>query len=67
MKDWQRRVVDELAALEVKGEALGAFVDPDNATFASLDFDEQVLLIAQLSHMGVYATILEERIDAFEN
>lgn len=67
MKDWQQRVIDEADALNVKGEKLADFVDPKNAVYAALDFDEQVILISQLAYMGAYASALEERIDMFEN
>lgn len=60
----QQRVVDELAELTVKTDALRAFIS-SNPIFEGLDSSEQGRLRAQLVLMKGYGDILAERIDNF--
>jgi hypothetical protein len=60
---YQQRVVEEKADLDVKREALNAFIG--SGIFASVDIEEQVRLHHQAIHMAHYSHILGDRIAAF--
>jgi hypothetical protein len=61
---YQQRVIDEKADLDVKIAKLDAFIG--SATFDALPLEERERLEDQFDPMSEYATILGERIDAFE-
>jgi len=62
---YQQRVVEEKADLDVKREALNAFIG--SPVFAATDSAEQVRLHHQAIHMLHYSCILGDRIDAFKD
>lgn len=63
MPQYQLRVLEEKAALDVKIEALHTFRESDN--FKAVDPAEQKRLIDQLQVMREYSHILAERIIHF--
>jgi hypothetical protein len=64
MQPHQQRVVEEKEALDVKIDALCAFID-ENPIYQKLDIGEQGRLYAQVYAMRLYSEILQERIDRF--
>jgi hypothetical protein len=64
MKPHQQRVVDELAELQTKTDKLGEFFS--NALYKTLDPKEADRLTRQWRAMCEYASILRDRIAAFE-
>jgi hypothetical protein len=60
---YQQRVVDESQALDIKINALGAYMD--GAHFKAIDIAEQDRMKRQLTVMMDYFDILIARIDAF--
>lgn len=63
MEAFQTRVIDEKEALDLKREALKAFLP--SGRFKTLPQDEQWRLIRQLAAMDAYSLVLDERIKAF--
>lgn len=63
MEPYQQRVLDEHKELRIRLKKLADFFLTD--TFANLPEAERSRLKDQELHMEIYATILEERIDAF--
>lgn len=61
---YQQRIVEESQQLVARIEKLQAFTD--TPTFKSLDAAERLRLARQLNHMGDYAGVLGERINAWE-
>lgn len=61
----QQRVVEEADLLEEKIRKLTAFVAVPNLVFDGLDRAEQRRLKMQYAVMGLYAEILQDRIDHF--
>ena len=64
MKAYQKRVAEELEALDAKLKSLAAFIN-DSSEFKELSEEEQTLLIEQRSSMATYSDILGERIRKF--
>lgn len=64
MAAWQDRVKEELDELQTKIDSLDEFFDTEK--FEELAEAEQVRLRMQSKVMQIYAEILEERIEAFE-
>ncbi len=64
MKEYQQRVVDELAELRIKTDKLEAFIG--GPAFGEVHLDEQHRLHRQLVAMKEYARVLEERIEYFD-
>lgn len=64
LQDWQQRVVDELAALDEKGQKLGLFLISD--TFKSLPFEDKRLLQEQAAAIRQYASVLRQRTARFQ-
>lgn len=62
MRDFQQRVVNEKAELDVKLQKLGAFIG--GGIYETLDGDEQERLKQQLTHMTRYSEVLGQRIAA---
>ena len=63
VKDFKQRVIDEKNELDEKLTKLAAFL-PTPACLG-LPFDERVRLAQQHRLMGLYSTVLGERIEAF--
>ncbi len=55
------RMIDEEKELRKKTEALRHFIF-ENAVFKSLDSDEQLRMMRQLSGMEIYLTALSQRL-----
>lgn len=64
MKDYQKRVEQELHELTIKIEKLRTFMYSD--LYKTLPYTEQILLQRQHDAMIAYQLILEERIDMWE-
>ena len=64
MKLYQERVIEEKAELDVKREALDAFIDSD--TFDTLPHIDQQLLVVQADAMTTYSGVLAQRIQNFK-
>lgn len=64
MEPHQERVIDEKRELSERIAKLGAFVQGN--TFVSIPSEEQKRLNRQLAYMGLYNTVLAERIEAFD-
>jgi len=64
MQDFQQRVVDEKKELDEKVTKLRAFIHTEQ--FDSLDGNEKIRLWRQADAMGVYSSVLGERIEAFK-
>lgn len=62
MKDFQQRVVNEKAELDVKAQKLSAFIG--GSVYETLDGQEQERLKQQLTHMTRYSDVLRQRIAA---
>jgi hypothetical protein len=60
MKPYQRRVVNEKKALELKRDRLSTFIA--GSFFPQLPADEQFRLLLQDDAMSMYSDILAERI-----
>lgn len=60
----QQRVVDEKTALDEKMAKLLAFFD--TPTYAGLETEDRLLLIAQHTHMRAYSDTLGTRIARFK-
>jgi len=60
MKNYQRRVVNEKKALELKRDRLSTFIA--GSFFPQLPQDEQFRLLLQSDVMGMYSSVLAERI-----
>lgn len=65
MQPFQQRVVDEERDLNDKIEKLTAFIPTE--LFKRLPPAEQDRMKNQLMYMGRYASILRQRIEAFDN
>lgn len=63
MPEYQRRVIAEQKDLEASLDRLVAFVS--SATFPVLSRVEKRLLLRQQAYMGLYLSVLTERIEAF--
>lgn len=63
MQAFQQRVVDEKSELQIKIDKLTAFIPTE--IFRGLPKAEQNRLNSQLVHMRHYASILDQRIEAF--
>ena len=63
---FQQRVIDELDELNEKLDKLYDFIYY-NKIFGTLPADEQVRLKLQHTYMGLYADVLKERADAFDD
>jgi hypothetical protein len=64
MKEYQQRVIDEQDELDLKRARLLDFFE--TKMFRELDQNEKDRLRTQFGIMGVYSTILKQRITAFE-
>jgi len=64
MKDWQQRLLDEKAGLELKINNLNKFV-PYHDNFIELSTQDQALLKTQLDIMKAYMAILNARIVSY--
>jgi len=60
MKNYQRHVVNEKKALELKRDRLSTFIA--GSFFPQLPQDEQFRLLLQSDVMGMYSSVLAERI-----
>jgi hypothetical protein len=60
----QKRIIDEKAELDFRRKELHEFIDK-NPVFQKLPPEEKYRLSAQESVMGIYSSILGERIAAF--
>jgi hypothetical protein len=65
MTEFQERVVEEYRELRLKCEKLNSFIS-HSQIYPTLSVDEQVLLRMQLMVMKQYASILTDRIIAFQ-
>lgn len=65
MKEYQQRVIDELAQLNEKRDKLRGFIQ-NPKKFNELDEEDQSLLVGQFNLMTQYADILKRRIARFE-
>jgi hypothetical protein len=65
MKTWEQKLVDEHAALEVKGNKLADFLAEvsHGESDVSLSQEEHQLLLVQIDAMAMYAVCLEQRMD----
>jgi hypothetical protein len=63
MKPYQERVIQEKAELDMKREALDAFINSD--TFDGLTYLDQSLLVVQADAMMLYSGVLTQRIHQF--
>lgn len=63
MLDYQKRMLDEKEALDMKISSLGTFTKSD--MFDSITIKERRLMLNQLAMMSQYSSILTERITAF--
>lgn len=63
MQPYQERVVDEMCALDIRLNALTAFLE--SPAFKAIDLDEQLRLGRQHRAMKQYSDVLAERIAAF--
>lgn len=64
MEDWQKRVVDEKVALDIKAAALSRYIENTETFDPSSNFDDE-LLNEQLHVMLTYSNILNMRILRF--
>ena len=64
MEDWQQRVVEEKAALDMKIQRLEEFMDSE-IYLTQLSEDECSDLFEQLQVMECYSQVLARRIDRF--
>jgi len=64
MKAYQQRAIDEKRELDKKVNRLNTFLGSE--VFGSLPAPERDRMIRQSVHMEAYATVLGERIAAFE-
>ena len=65
MEDYQKRVVEEVQSLNEKIQKLIAFIDTE--TFKLMAPEDSEILTEQLEHMKKYSSVLEERIERFDN
>lgn len=63
MKDWQQRVVDEMAELDARRAKLDAFMA--SGAFHELREVDRLLLEQQYGHMTAYSATLARRIAGF--
>ncbi len=63
MKPYQERVIEEKAELDIKREALNAFIDSDR--FDTIERNEQQWLVVQADAMTTYSCVLSQRIQNF--
>lgn len=61
MEQYILRMIDEEKELKKKTDALRHFIF-ENAVFKSLDQDEQLRMMRQLSGMEIYLTALSQRL-----
>ena len=64
MRDFEERVISELAELDERMSALSAFMYGDG--FPTLTDVDQVLLMMQFRAMASYAALLSDRIERFK-
>lgn len=64
MQPFQQRVLQEKLELDVRLDALRAFVG-SSPLFLTLPELEQWRMLKQFHHMAQYSAVLQERIDAF--
>jgi hypothetical protein len=64
MEDWQKRVVDEKAALDVKISALNKYIE-GNQDFRPEEYFDHELLNEQFYLMAEYSNVLNMRILRF--